>query len=129
MHTNNQDMVEYFAKRVPVSRLCVNTPSALGGIGGTTGLLPSLTLGCGAIGGSATSENVGPLDLVNLRYVAIGMLEIEDIRASLPDCSSGICVMKNADAAPAPAAAPAASLNEDQMDILVRKIIEKLQNA
>jgi hypothetical protein len=57
------------------------------------------------------------------------MLEMEDIRASLPDCSSGICVMRNADAAPAPAAAPAAGLNEDQMDILVRKIIEKLQNA
>ena len=70
------------------------------------------------------------MDLVNLRYVAIGMLEIEDIRASLPDCSSGICVMKNADAAPAPAAAPAsAGLSDDQMDVLVRKIIEKLQNA
>ena len=124
-------MVEYFAKRVPVSRLCVNTPSALCGIGGTTGLLPSLTLGCGAIGGSATSENVGPLDLVNLRYVAIGMLEMEDIRAALPDCSSGICVMRNADAAPAaaPAAPASAGLSDDQMDILVRKIIEKLQNA
>ena len=93
--------------------------------------MPSLTLGCGAIGGSATSENVGPMQLVNLRYVAIGMLEMEDIRASLPDCSSGICVMKNADAAPAaaPAAPASAGLSNDQMDILVRKIIEKLQNA
>ena len=130
MHTNNQDMVEYFAKRVPVSRLCVNTPSALGGIGGTTGLLPSLTLGCGAIGGSATSENVGPMELLNLRYVAIGTLEMEDIRAALPDCSSGICVMKNAAApAAAPAAPASAGLSDDQMDVLVRKIIEKLQNA
>ena len=136
MHTNDSDMVEYFAKRVPVSRICVNTPSTMGGIGASTALLPSLTLGCGAIGGSATSENVGPMQLLNLRYVAMGMLEMEDIRASLPDCSSGICVMKNnADApAAAPVAAPAApaanaSLNDSDMDALVRKIIERLQNA
>ena len=133
MHTNNQDMVEYFAKRVPVSRICVNTPSTLGGIGASTALMPSLTLGCGAIGGSATSENVGPMQLLNLRYVAMGALEIEDIRAALPDCSSGICIMKNA-AAPAATPAPAApvasaSLNDNQMDELVRKIIERLQNA
>ena len=138
MHTNNQEMVEYFAKRVPVSRICVNTPSTMGGIGASTALLPSLTLGCGAIGGSATSENVGPMQLLNLRYVAMGMLEMEDIRASLPDCSSGVCVMKNTADAPAAAAptmaAPAASaastnLNDNQMDELVRKIIERLQNA
>lgn len=138
MHTNNQEMVEYFAKRVPVSRICVNTPSTLGGIGASTALMPSLTLGCGAIGGSATSENVGPMQLLNLRYVAIGALEIEDIRATLPDCSSGVCVMRNNNAAPAaaptlgaaaPASTASASLNDSQMDELVRKIIERLQNA
>ena len=72
------------------------------------------------------------MQLLNLRYVAIGALEIEDIRATLPDCSSGICVMRNnAAAAPAAPAAPAAnaSLNDSQMDELVRKIIERLQNA
>ena len=59
----------------------VNTPSSLGGIGGTTGLMPALTLGCGAIGGSATSENVGPLDLLNTRYIAYGIKELEEIRS------------------------------------------------
>ena len=78
------------------------------------------------------------MELLNLRYVAIGALEIEDIRATLPDCSSGVCVMRNNNAA-APAAAPtlgaapapaaSASLNDSQMDELVRKIIERLQNA
>ena len=55
MHTNDDKMVDYFARRVPASRVMVNTPSALGGIGGTTALQPALTLGCGAVGGSATS--------------------------------------------------------------------------
>ena len=45
MHTKDPEMVNYFAMRVPASRIIVNTPSALGGIGGTTGLMPALTLG------------------------------------------------------------------------------------
>ena len=84
IHTKDPDMVDYFAKRVPVSRVVVNTPGALGGIGGTTGLMPALTLGCGAVGGSATSENVGPNQLMNVRYVAEGLRELSDIRAEMP---------------------------------------------
>ena len=36
MHTKDPEMVNYFAMRVPASRIIVNTPSALGGIAGTT---------------------------------------------------------------------------------------------
>ena len=115
MHTNDDKVVDYFSKRVPVSRILVNTPSALGGIGGTTALIPSLTLGCGAVGGSATSENVGPMDLLNLRHVAYGIKELEDIRADAPDCSEGICRMAGPD------------LSGINVDDIVRKIIERLQ--
>ena len=90
MHTKDLEMVNYFAMRVPASRIIVNTPSALGGIGGTTGLMPSLTLGCGAIGGSATSENVGPMNLLNKRHVAEGLLELDEIKAGLPTCTDGV---------------------------------------
>ena len=65
-------MVEKFAKTVPVSRFLVNAPAALGGIGAATNLFPALTLGCGAVGGSSSSNNIGPLDLVNIRRVAWG---------------------------------------------------------
>lgn len=41
-----------------------------GGIGATTGLFPALTLGCGAVGGSSSSNNISPLDLINIRRVA-----------------------------------------------------------
>ena len=88
MHTKDPKMVEYFSKRVPASRICVNTPSALGGIGASTKLMPALTLGCGAIGGSATSENVSPLNLINIRYVAEGVQELDEIRANVPDGDS-----------------------------------------
>ena len=81
IHTEDDAIVDYFAARVPASRIIVNTPSALGGIGATTGLMPSLTLGCGAIGGSATSENVGPQNLINVRKVAYGIRELSEIKA------------------------------------------------
>lgn len=89
IHTQDPKMVEYFAKRIPASRICVNTPSALGGIGATTALVPSLTLGCGAIGGSATSENVGPLNLINVKYVAEEVTNMDEIRSNVDKILSG----------------------------------------
>ena len=73
MHAQDRAAVEKFAAAVPVSRFLVNTPAALGGIGATTRLFPALTLGCGAVGGSSSSNNIGPMDLVNIRRVAWGV--------------------------------------------------------
>lgn len=70
MHAEDRAVVEKFARRIPVSRFLVNTPAALGGIGATTALFPALTLGCGAVGGSSSSNNISPLDLINIRRVA-----------------------------------------------------------
>lgn len=70
IHATDERVIRRFAAKVPVSRFLVNTPAALGGIGATTELFPALTLGCGAAGGSSTSNNVSPLDLVNIRRVA-----------------------------------------------------------
>ena len=47
----------------------------------STCLFPALTLGCGAVGGSSSSNNIGPLDLINIKRVAWGVRELEDIRA------------------------------------------------
>ena len=70
IHTEDVAVAERFALEIPVSRFLVNTPSALGGIGASTNLFPALTLGCGAVGGSATSNNVSPMDLINVKMVA-----------------------------------------------------------
>ena len=72
MHGEDTDVIRKFALRIPVSRFLVNTPAALGGIGATTALFPALTLGCGAVGGSASSNNISPMDLINIRRVAWG---------------------------------------------------------
>ena len=70
MHATDDAVVRKFALQIPVSRFLVNTPAALGGIGATTPLFPALTLGCGAVGGSSSSNNISPLDLINIRRVA-----------------------------------------------------------
>lgn len=80
MHAGDEDLVRRFALRIPASRFLVNTPGALGGIGATTGLFPALTLGCGAVGGSSTSNNIGPLDVINIKRVAFGTRELADIK-------------------------------------------------
>ena len=70
MHAEDREVIRKFALQVPVSRFLVNTPAALGGIGASTNLFPALTLGCGAVGGSSSSNNIGPMDLINIRRVA-----------------------------------------------------------
>ena len=81
IHAQDESVVKRFAAAVPASRVLVNTPAALGGIGASTCLFPALTLGCGAVGGSSSSNNIGPLDLINIKRVAWGVRELEDIRA------------------------------------------------
>ena len=58
-------------KTLNPGRLLINQPSAFGGIGDmyNFGLEPSLTLGCGTHGGNSFSENVGPLNLLNIKTV------------------------------------------------------------
>ena len=73
IHSNNEEIIRHFSLSQPVSRLLVNTPSSLGAVGVTTNLDPSLTLGCGPVGGSSTTDNVGVKHLFNIRYIAYGL--------------------------------------------------------
>ena len=83
IHCQERDVVEKFALQVPVSRFLVNAPAALGGIGAVTGLFPALTLGCGAVGGSSSSNNISPMDLINIRRVAWGREEAATVDEDL----------------------------------------------
>jgi len=82
IHSRDENVIKEFALKKPVSRLLVNTPASLGGVGATTDLFPSFTLGCGAVGGSSSSDNIGPLNLMNTRRVARGRRELCELRGS-----------------------------------------------
>ena len=95
IHTQNDALVREFALKKPVSRLVVNTPSTHGGVGATTNLAPAFTLGCGSVGGSATSDNVTPLNLFTKRYVAYGVIEPEAL--AQPEGQPVACTTANVD--------------------------------
>ncbi|MFW5961368.1 MAG: acetaldehyde dehydrogenase (acetylating) [bacterium] len=77
IHSENEEVIKAFALQKPTSRILVNTPTALGATGGTTNLAPSMTLGCGAKGGNATSDNISPLNLFDRKRIAYGVKDIE----------------------------------------------------
>ena len=72
IHARDTEAVRRFCREIPVSRFLVNVSAAQGGIGAQTQLFPALTLGCGAVGGSSSSENISPMHLINIRKVAWG---------------------------------------------------------
>jgi len=76
LHSADDGIIREFALQKPAYRICVNTPAALGAVGYTTNLFPSMTLGCGAFGGNITSDNISPLHLINLKRVAFGVREV-----------------------------------------------------
>jgi acetaldehyde dehydrogenase (acetylating) len=88
IHTEDREMVMRFAEK-PVFRILVNTASSQGGTGVSTGLSPSFTLGCGTWGGSATSDNVTPMHLINIKRVAYGIKECAPCTAEKTCCTKG----------------------------------------
>lgn len=77
IHTETDAIAREFAIEMPVSRILVNTMSSVGAVGGTTGLMPSMTLGCGTFGGNITSDNVTAKHLLNIKRMAYGIKEIK----------------------------------------------------
>jgi len=70
IHSENEKIILEFGLKKPAFRISVNTPSTFGSIGLTTGLDPSMTLGCGGWGGNITSDNISPKHLLNIKRVA-----------------------------------------------------------
>lgn len=78
IHARDEARVREFGRRVPALRILVNTPSPQGSVGITTNLPPSMTLGCGAMGGNVTGDNVGPQHLINVKRVAWAVRTAEE---------------------------------------------------
>jgi acyl-CoA reductase-like NAD-dependent aldehyde dehydrogenase len=109
--SNDEARIREFGLRIPAFRILVNTPSPQGSVGITTNLQPSMTLGCGAMGGNVTSDNVGPQHLINIKRIAWAVRRPEEAF--------------DATAAPAavPAKAPAAAVGRDAIVAAVEKYL------
>lgn len=70
IYSNDDTRTREYAMRMPAFRVLVNTPTPQGATGITTNVFPAMTLGCGAVAGNITSDNIGPLHLVNVKRLA-----------------------------------------------------------
>jgi len=70
IHANDDARIREYGLRMPSFRVLVNTPSPQGSTGITTNVFPAMTLGCGAVAGNSTSDNIGPLNLINIKRLA-----------------------------------------------------------
>jgi acetaldehyde dehydrogenase (acetylating) len=73
IHARDEKVILAFGLEKPVFRIVVNTMATLGAIGLTTGVLPSLTLGAGGIGGSITGDNISVYHMFNVKRLAYGI--------------------------------------------------------
>jgi acetaldehyde dehydrogenase (acetylating) len=70
IHSRDDSVIREIALREPVYRVIANTQTSMGATGYTTGLAPSMSLGCGAYAGNITSDNITPLHLINVKRLA-----------------------------------------------------------
>ena len=71
IHTLDNDLATKYGLEMRASRIIVNSPSGIGGIGNIyNNMTPSLTLGTGSYGGNSISHNVTDWDLLNIKTIA-----------------------------------------------------------
>ncbi len=121
IHSKNRKVILEFGLKKPAFRIIVNSPATQGAIGSTTGLDPALTLGCGAPGGSITSDNVSPLHLIHTRRIAF------DIRSDATPVFFGPKLDQNIDVQ---TSAFSPQISEESISRIVREIVdEKLKKS
>jgi acetaldehyde dehydrogenase (acetylating) len=74
IHATDPRVIMAFGLEKPVFRILVNTMGTLGAIGLTTGVMPSMTLGSGGIGGSITGDNITAYHLINIKRLAYELI-------------------------------------------------------
>ena len=109
IHARDEKVILAFGLEKPVFRIVVNTMATLGAIGLTTGVMPSLTLGAGGIGGSITGDNISVYHMFNVKRLAYGI------------------------SAPPPQAlvpgAPSSGPTPQQIEAVVRQVVNEILNA
>lgn len=70
IHSEDEDSILAYGIEQPAFRILVNTWGSLGGVGSTTGLRPSFTLGPGGLGGAVVSDNITVENVLNVKRLS-----------------------------------------------------------
>ncbi|MEP6920977.1 MAG: aldehyde dehydrogenase family protein, partial [bacterium] len=126
LHTRSREAAVRIGSELPASRITVNTPTTHGAIGFSTALPPSMTLGCGSWGGNVTSDNVGPLHLMDLKRIAFETRPVKSTRPALASREAGVAMPASTPAQPAnrPSAVVASgTINREEIAAIVDKFL------
>ena len=128
IHSEDERVIDAFFQEKPAFRISVNTNSALGAVGFTTGFAPAMTLGPGAWGGSSTSDNITPLHLINIKRLGGEIRRYEDpLRKK--GTGAALSATVSGPARAAPRAAPAASLAGSEVQRIVDDFLRDFRGA
>lgn len=108
-----------FGIQKPAFRILVNTWGSLGGVGFTTGIRPSMTLGPGGMGGAVSSDNITVEHVLNVKRIARHLHDVDP--AARTAVKAG--VLHGTPASQTSASAPEADLIER----VVRRVVEEMR--
>jgi acetaldehyde dehydrogenase (acetylating) len=127
IHARDEKVIMEFGLKKPVFRIVVNTFGTLGTTGYTTGLMPSMTLGSGGVGGAITGDNITVHHMYNVKRLAYEIRTPPDA-AFTPGSTDDPAQRRNftGGAASLPAPAPSASV-DSQVEEIVRRVLLELK--
>jgi acetaldehyde dehydrogenase (acetylating) len=123
LHCADEDIILQFGLQKPAFRIIVNTSTTAGAIGFSSGLMPSLTLATGGMGGGISSDNITVRHLMNVKRIAY-----ETAPFAPPVVYDGGPAAKAPETAapppkPAPAQGPRPEGQDQGLEAMVRRII------
>jgi len=127
IHARDENVIMQFGLEKPVFRIVVNTMGTLGTTGYTTGVMPSMTLGSGGVGGAITGDNITVHHMYNVKKLAYE-IRTAPAAAFTPGSTDDPTQRRlfSGGAPSSPASSPSASMDA-QVEEIVRKVLLELK--
>ncbi len=127
IHAQDEKVIMQFGLEKPVFRILVNTFGTLGAVGFTTGVVPSMTLGSGGIGGAITGDNITVQHMYNVKRLAYELTPPPE--AAFAPGSTDDPAQLGVQGAPSVAAGAAgvAGAADGQIEEIVRRVLAELK--
>lgn len=117
IHATDDEVILAFGLEKPAFRILVNTWGTLGAIGATTGVMPSMTLGPGGVGGAVVGDNITTRHLLNIKRVAWPLRDPPPIALELaPD-------VRRTGTASTPPSLP----DDERLDRIVARVLARME--
>jgi len=132
LHAQDDTVIMRFGLEKPVFRILVNTMGTLGATGMTTGVMPSMTLGPGGIGGAVTGDNITVHHLYNVKRLAYE-INPPPAAALLPGATDDPAQLRRVPAPPSASgsarvtAAPITNVETARVEEIVRRVLAELK--